>query len=194
MSERLRREIGLSGAVILGLGSIMGTGVYVALGLASAQAGGLFPLAIVLAAVLALCNGLSSAQLAAAHPVAGGSYEYGYRLLGPRTGFLAGWLFLCAKSASAATAALGIAAYLDAVCGLPAWARSPVALAALVLVTLAVLGGLRRSNRLNAVLVGILGLARIPFERWLRFVMPLMVKLWIAGAIVLVLATIVGYA
>lgn len=155
MSERLRREIGLSGAVILGLGSIMGTGVYVALGLASAQAGGLFPLAIVLAAVLALCNGLSSAQLAAAHPVAGGSYEYGYRLLGPRTGFLAGWLFLCAKSASAATAALGIAAYLDAVCGLPAWARSPVALAALVLVTLAVLGGLRRSNRLNAVLVGI---------------------------------------
>ncbi|MCA9636436.1 MAG: TIGR00366 family protein, partial [Myxococcales bacterium] len=46
----------------------------------------------------------------------------------------------------------------------------------------------------NAVLVGILGLARIPFERWLRFVMPLMVKLWIAGAIVLVLATIVGYA
>ncbi len=152
-AAELKREIGIAGAVLLGLGSIMGTGVYVALGLAALEAGSLFPLAIVGAALLALCNGLSSAQLAASHPVAGGSYEYGYRLIGPRTGFLAGWLFLCAKSASAATAALGVAAYLDAVVGLPESARVAIALVVLALVTTAVLGGLRRSNRLNAVLV-----------------------------------------
>ena len=57
---------------------------------------------VVLAALLALCNGLSSAQLAAAHPVAGGTYEYGYKFLHPKLGFTAGWMFLLAKSASAA--------------------------------------------------------------------------------------------
>ena len=46
----------------------------------------------------------ASAQLAASHPVSGGTYEYGYRYLGPSLGFVAGWMFLCAKSASAATA------------------------------------------------------------------------------------------
>ncbi len=45
----------------------------------------------------------------------------------------------------------------------------------------------------NAVLIGILGLARIPYDRWLRFIMPLMVKLWIAGSIALVLAVLMGY-
>ncbi len=52
-----------------------------------------------------------SAQLAAAHPVSGGTYEYGYRWLHPSLGFTAGLMFLCAKSASAATAALGFAGY-----------------------------------------------------------------------------------
>ena len=45
----------------------------------------------------------------------------------------------------------------------------------------------------NAVLIGILGLARIPYDRWLRFIMPLMVKLWIAGSIALVVAVLMGY-
>ena len=41
--------------------------------------------------------------------MSGGTYEYGYRYLGPTLGFTAGWMFLSAKSASAATAALGLA-------------------------------------------------------------------------------------
>jgi APA family basic amino acid/polyamine antiporter len=61
---------------------------------------------------VATCNAFSSAQLAAHHPVSGGTYEYGYELLHPALGFTAGWMFLCAKSASAATAALGFAGYL----------------------------------------------------------------------------------
>ena len=63
------------------------------------------PVWIVIAAGVAMCNGLSSAQLAAKYPVSGGTYEYGYRLLSPAAGFTAGWLFLCAKTATAATAA-----------------------------------------------------------------------------------------
>ena len=61
---------------------------------------------------MAIFNGLSSAQLAASHPVSGGTYEYGYRYLRPALGFTAGWVFLLAKSASAATAALGFAGYV----------------------------------------------------------------------------------
>lgn len=65
-----------------------------------------------MAAAVATFNGLSSAQLAASHPVSGGTYEYGYRYLTPALGFSAGWMFLCAKSASAATAALGFDGYV----------------------------------------------------------------------------------
>lgn len=145
----LRREVGLAGAVLLGLGSMVGTGVFVSLGLAVDVAGSAAVGAVLIAAVVAMCNGLSSAQLAAANPVAGGTYEYAYRYLHPVAGLAAGWLFLVAKSASAGTAALGIAAYL----GLGT-ARAP-ALAALVVVTGLVLAGIRRSNQANAVVVAV---------------------------------------
>lgn len=146
-NDRLRRELGVAGAVLLGLGSIVGTGVYVSLGLAVEAAGDRVVWAVAIAAVVALCNGLSSAQLAAAHPVSGGTYEYGYRFLHPAAGFTAGWLFLIAKSASAGTAALGIAAYL----GL---GTSRLAgFVAVVAVTGLVLAGIRRSNQANAAIV-----------------------------------------
>jgi len=99
------------GGVWLGLGSILGTGVFVSIGTATQGAGVI--IAITIGALVAVCNGLNSAQLAASHPVSGGSYEYGYRYLNPWFGFTAGWLFLLAKSASAATAALGLAYYLE---------------------------------------------------------------------------------
>lgn len=150
----LQRVVGLGGATLLGLGSILGTGVFVSIGLAAGVAGPSVILAVVLAAVIATCNGMSSAQLAAAHPVSGGTYEYGYRFLNPWLGFAAGWMFLCAKSASAATAALGFAGYL-----LHAVERGDdatmvaVAVGSVVVLTGVVLGGMRRSNRTNAVIV-----------------------------------------
>ena len=160
MSE-LRRELGLSGAVFMGLGSIVGTGLFVSLGIAAGVAGNWILLALPLAALLALANGLSSAQLAAAHPVSGGTYEYGYRLLGPALGFTAGWTFLLAKSASAATAALGFAGYLLLLGEFEATtpARIGVGAAVTVAVTVLVLGGIRRSNLANLLIVGITLLA-----------------------------------
>lgn len=97
---------------MMGLGSMVGTGVFVSIGIATGIAGTAVLLAIALAAVVATCNALSSAQLAASHAVSGGTYEYGYRYLNPTLGFTAGWMFLCAKTASAATAALGFGGYL----------------------------------------------------------------------------------
>jgi APA family basic amino acid/polyamine antiporter len=151
---RLQRSTGLAGALVIGLGSILGTGVFVSLGLAAAPAGDALLLAIVLAAVLAGANGLSAAQLAAVMPVSGGSYEYGRRLLSPLAGFAAGWLFLCAKTASAASAALGLVAYLGTWLGAEPRSVRWWPPLVVVLITAAALAGLRRSNRLNSLLVG----------------------------------------
>ncbi len=157
---RLTRQLGTGGAVLLGLGSILGTGVFVSLALAAGAAGPAVVVAVVLAALLAAANGLSSAQLAAEHPVSGGTYEYGYRHLHHTLGFTAGWMFLCAKSASAATAALGFAGYLLHALAAAGWAgpgaaawRIPLAAAAAAAVTLLVSAGIRRSSRANAAIV-----------------------------------------
>ena len=153
-SVGLRRQLGLTGAVLLGLGAMLGTGVFVSIGLAAATAGEWLPAAIVLAGAVALCNGLSAAQLAAVYPVSGGTYEYAYRTLAPALGFSAGWLFLIAKSASAATAALAMATLTADLTGIPSSWQPPVALATTALFTTLVAGGLRRSNRANSLLVG----------------------------------------
>lgn len=150
----LTRELGVMGAVLLGLGSIVGTGVYVGLGLAAGIAGPALVLAIPIAGALALCNGLSSAQLAASHPVSGGTYEYGHVYLHPLAGFIAGWLFLCAKSASAATAAMAVGGYAASALGIGAFG-SAVAVGVVLLVTAVILLGLRPAKWINGILVAV---------------------------------------
>lgn len=151
---QLQRQLGVFGAVMMGLGSIVGTGVFVSIGIGAGIAGPAVVLAIVLAALVATCNGLSSAQLAASHPVSGGTYEYGYQYLNHWLGFTAGWMFLSAKSASAATAALGFAGYLLNMAGIESglW-RTVVALVAVIVLTAITVGGIRRSNLTNIVIV-----------------------------------------
>lgn len=132
--------------MVTGLGSIVGTGAFVAIGLASAKWGDLVLWAIPAAALVAVFNGLSSAYLAGRFPVAGGTYEYGAETLGSWLGFTAGWLFLLAKTASASSAALGVALYL----GVDGPLVPVIAVAA---VTMMVLAGLRRTAWLNTMLV-----------------------------------------
>lgn len=153
-SGALRRDIGLPGAVLMGLGSILGTGAFVSIGIAAGITGPTVILATALAALVATCNALNSAQLAAAYPVSGGAYEYGYRLLSPSAGFTAGWMFLCAKTASAATAALGFAGYALGTAGMGHdGMRVVVAVIATGVLTLVSAGGIRRSNTTNTLIV-----------------------------------------
>ena len=142
---------------MLGLGSIIGTGVFISLGIGASIAGPMILPAIGLAGLVALCNGLSSAQLAANHSVSGGTYEYGHRWLNPSLGFVAGWMFLCAKSASAATAALGFALYLNPENSLP------IALAIVWVITAITLLGIQRTNTINTLIVGAVLLSLIAF-------------------------------
>jgi basic amino acid/polyamine antiporter, APA family len=154
--QALKRELGLGGAIVTGLGSIVGTGAFVTIGIAAGMWGDIVLWAIPLAALVAVFNGISSAFLAGRHPVAGGTYEYGYQALNQWFGFTAGWLFLMAKTASAATAALGVALYLRA--------EGPlVPVLAVVLVTATVVAGLRRTSWLNTALVLVSGSAIVWF-------------------------------
>ena len=152
---QLKRQVGVWGAVFMGLGAMVGTGVFVSIGIAAGLAGPSVLLAIVIAAGVATCNGLSSAQLAAAHPVSGGTYEYGYKYLTPQLGFTAGWMFLVAKSASAATATLGVSVYFGNLVGSPASAGTLMAVIVLILMTALVIMGIKRSNQANIAIVSI---------------------------------------
>ena len=151
--DGLRRDLGLGGAVVTGLGSIVGTGVFVSIAVAFGIWGPEALFAVPLAAMVATFNGLSSAQLAAVHPVSGGTYEYGYRFLSPSAGFTAGWLFLIAKTASASTATIGFSAYLTDLIGASSSWDTPIAVATSGLVTALILSGIRRTAIVNAVLV-----------------------------------------
>ena len=153
--QGLRRDLGTFGATMLGLGAMIGTGVFVSIGLGAGIAGPGVLLALAAAAGVALCNGLSSAQLAANHPVSGGTYEYGYIYLNSWAGFTAGWVFLIAKSASAATAALGFSGYTLHAFGLSRGLLVPTALAVVAALTIVVLAGVRRSNVANIAIVTI---------------------------------------
>lgn len=150
--------------MLLGLGSILGTGIFVSIGIAAGVAGPSVVLAVIVAGAVATFNGLSSAQLAASHPVSGGTYEYGYRYLNPPLGFTAGWMFLCAKSASAATAALGFAGYvLNAFGPSGLTARVLLAVTGTGVLTAVVASGMRRSNRTNAIIVSVTLAALLAF-------------------------------
>ena len=162
--QQLVRQDGLYGATMMGLGSIIGTGIFVSIGIAAGATGPSVTLAIAVAALVATCNALSSAQLAANHSVSGGTYEYGYRWLHPTLGFTAGWMFLWAKTASAATAALGFAGYVLSGFnrGWSSW-EVPLAVAITVVLTALVLSGIRRSNATNIVIVSITILSLVFF-------------------------------
>jgi APA family basic amino acid/polyamine antiporter len=155
--QPLKRELGLGGAIITGLGSILGTGAFVSIALASGQWGDAVLVAIPVAGLVAMFSGLSTAYLAGRFPVAGGTYEYAYETLGPTFGFTAGWLFLLAKTASAASAALGIAEYLGS------GDSRALAVGATVAVTVLVVSGLRRTTAVNLVLVTVTVTALVVF-------------------------------
>ncbi|WCN81158.1 APC family permease [Micromonospora sp. LH3U1] len=148
--DQLARRLGVPDAVVIGLGSMLGAGVFVVFGPAAAEAGGagLLP-ALVLAGLIAFCNATSSARLAARYPESGGTYVYGRERLGPFAGFLAGWGFVVGKTASCAAMALTIGAYLW-----PGQARL-VAVGAVLAVTAVNLRGIGKTATVTRALVAL---------------------------------------
>ncbi len=146
----LSRRLGTGDAVVIGLGSMMGAGVFSAFGPAARAAGAGLLLGLAIAAAVAYCNATASAQLAAVYPTSGGTYIYGRELLGPWWGFAAGWGFVVGKTASCAAMALTIGTY--ALPG-PWWAQRLVAVAAVVALTALNYRGVTKTAVLARILV-----------------------------------------
>ena len=109
--DSLARRLGTKDAVVVGLGSMIGAGVFSAFAPAAAAAGSGLLIGLALAAGVAYCNAVASAQLAAQYPTSGGTYVYGRERLGEWWGFVAGWGFVIGKTASCAAMALTFASY-----------------------------------------------------------------------------------
>src|SRR3954453_22018572 len=166
----LRRSVGPVGLTAMGVGAIIGTGIFVVIGEGAVTAGPAVIFSFVLAAVTCLFSALSYAELAAAVPVAGSAYTYAYATLGELVAFIIGWDLILEYGVSVAAVAVGwggnLNAFLDSAFGfaLPdAIATSPedggvfnlpAVFIVLVITTLLVLGT-KESARANAIMVGV---------------------------------------
>ncbi|MGW0840167.1 APC family permease [Streptomyces sp. NPDC002787] len=146
---RLRRTLGVGDAVVIGLGAMVGAGIFVAPGPAARAAGSGLLIGLGVAAVVAYCNAMSSARLAAVYPASGGTYVYGRERLGDFWGYLAGWSFVVGKTASCAAMALTVGAY-----AWPGQAHA-VAVAAVVALTAVNYGGVQKSAWLTRTIVAV---------------------------------------
>lgn len=146
----LARRLGTTDAVVIGLGSMIGAGVFVAWAPAARAAGGGLLIGLAVAALVAYANATASAQLAAQYPTSGGTYVYGRERLGPWWGFVAGWGFVIGKTASCAAMALTFAAYAA-----PAGWERPVAVAAVIVLAAVNYRGITRTARLTRIIVAI---------------------------------------
>ena len=148
----LTRRLSVADAVFIGLGSMIGAGVFAAFSPAAAAAGIGLLIGLGIAAIVAFCNATASAQLAASHPTSGGTYAYGRAELGPWWGFIAGWCFVIGKLASCAAMALTFAAYSAP----PGWERPVAVLAVAALVTVNYFGVTRTAQLTRVIVVVVL--------------------------------------
>ncbi|MEV8193476.1 amino acid permease [Rhodococcus pyridinivorans] len=147
--EGLQRRLGAADAVVIGLGSMLGAGIFVALAPAAGAAGSGLLIGLAVAAIVAYCNASSSGRLAARYPVSGGTYVYGRERLGEFWGYLAGWCFVVGKTASCAAMALTVGLYIW-----PEQAHA-VAVAAVVLLTAVTYRGVQKSALATRIIVAI---------------------------------------
>src|SRR5262245_40218279 len=164
----LKRAVGLLDLTALGIGAIIGTGIFVILGEAIGTAGPAIILSFVLAGVTCAFSALSYAELASTIPVSGSAYTYGYATMGELVAWIIGWDLILEYAVSVAAIAVGWGQYfndlLNDVFGvkLPdsiALARSDggvfnlPAVMIVLLVAALLIYGVRESARTNTVMV-----------------------------------------
>lgn len=149
----LLRLLTLKDAVGIGLGAIIGAGIFVVTGIAAGVSGPAFVVGLLVAGIIATFNALSSAQLAAKYPHSGGTYEYGYILINPLFGFSAGWMFLISKLSAAGVVAIGFGSYFYQL--FPISSPMAYSVLAVVLLTAANYFGVKKAGILNLLIVTI---------------------------------------
>ena len=111
--DGLKRAVGALDLTALGIGAIIGTGIFVIIGEAIADSGPSIVLSFALAGVTCLFSALSYGELASSIPVSGSAYTYGYATLGELVGWIIGWDLILEYGVSVAAVAVGWGGYLQ---------------------------------------------------------------------------------
>jgi APA family basic amino acid/polyamine antiporter len=107
----LKREIGLFGATALGIGAIIGSGIFIVTGIVAGVAGPAMIFSVIIAGVIAIFSAMSVAELGAYLPEEGGTYAYAQKLISPFAGFIAGGIWIFSNIFVGAAVSLGFAHY-----------------------------------------------------------------------------------
>ncbi|ELY80206.1 amino acid permease [Natrinema pallidum] len=128
--EELAKDLGLLSAIAIGIGTMIGAGIFVLPGTAVAQAGPLAALTFVIGGVTALFTALSASELGTAMPKSGGVYFYINRALGPLFGSISGWANWLGLAFASAFYMYGFGKYVNELVGAPALALGPMTISA----------------------------------------------------------------
>jgi APA family basic amino acid/polyamine antiporter len=149
----LKRTLSLFDATAIGIGAIIGAGIFVVLGLAVGYAGPAVIISMIIAATVALFTALSFAELSSAIPKEGGTYEFAYEMIHPYVGFISGCLWLSAQTVSGTAISLGLASYLVVLFPVLGGELNEIAVIAALVLTVLNLIGLKYSATVNNILV-----------------------------------------
>ncbi|MFA6328357.1 MAG: amino acid permease [Candidatus Micrarchaeia archaeon] len=148
---KLKKTISLLDATSIGIGAIVGAGIFVVLGVATGLAGSAVIASIIIAGAVAMLTASSFVSLSKTTQKEGGAYEFAHKLLPPFLAFLTGFLWLTSNVVAGATVALGFSLYLSSLFpGLPA---APIAAIACLVATALNYSGMKHSVSMNNVLV-----------------------------------------
>jgi APA family basic amino acid/polyamine antiporter len=147
----LKRSLNLLDATSVGIGAIIGAGIFVVLGVAIGYAGPAIVVSIIIAGIVASFTAFSFAELGSAIPKEGGAYEFAFELISPGVGFVVGCLWLFAQIVAGAAISLGFASYFVTI--FPVFSLKAVAVVAALALTGLNLLGIKQSATVNNVLV-----------------------------------------
>lgn len=146
-----KRTLNLLDATSVGIGAIIGAGIFVVLGIAIGYAGPAIIISIIVAGIVASFTAFSFAELGSAIPKEGGAYEFAFELISPFAGFLVGSLWLFAQIVAGAAISLGFASYFVAI--FPIFPLKTVAVVAALALTGLNVVGIKQSAAVNNILV-----------------------------------------
>ena len=147
----LKRTLNLLDATSVGIGAIIGAGIFVVLGIAIGYAGSAIIISIIVAGIVASFTAFSFAELGSAIPKEGGAYQFAFELISPFAGFMVGCLWLFAQVVAGAAISLGFASYFVAI--FPIFSLKTVAVAIALILTGVNLIGIKQSATVNNILV-----------------------------------------
>jgi len=147
----LKRTLNVFDATSIGIGAIVGAGIFVVTGISAGLAGPAVVLSVLISGAIASLTALSFAELSSAIPKEGGAYAYAHETISPFAGFMVGWLWLISNIVAGAAISIGLASYIAIL--IPSIPLKLIAISACIIVTLVNLFGIKESSLVNNVLV-----------------------------------------